>query len=94
MTPATDPGVYEVSLDSCPPRMSEGYERNRQWNVRTLNLMAWAGMIRLRAPQAPERAHDEPIAEWAARQEPSTPARAHAWRYGSSTAPRTCGLLA
>ena len=30
---ATDPGVYEVSLDSCPPRMSEGYERNRQWNV-------------------------------------------------------------
>lgn len=60
-------GVYEVSLDSCPTHMSEGYERNRQWNVRTLNLMVWAGLIRLRAPRPPVRSEGEPAAEWAAR---------------------------
>ena len=53
-------GMYEVSLDSCPTHLSEGYDRNRQWNVRTLNLMAWACLIRLRAPQPPVRAADEP----------------------------------
>jgi ATP-dependent DNA helicase RecQ len=63
----TDSGVYEVSLDSCPTHMSEGYDRNRQWNVRTLNLMAWAGLIQLRAPQPPARADGEPLAEWTAR---------------------------
>lgn len=62
-------GVYEVSLDSCPTNLSEGYERNRQWNVRTLNLMVWAGLIRLRAPQPPVRAEDEPAADWAARRD-------------------------
>ena len=36
-------GMYEVSLNSCPTNLSEGYDRNRQWNVRTLNLMVWAG---------------------------------------------------
>ena len=35
-------GIYEVSLNSCPTNLSEGYDRNRQWNVRTLNLMVWA----------------------------------------------------
>ena len=42
-------GLLEVDLNSCPTHLSEGYERNRQWNVRTLNLMAWAG------DQAPRR---------------------------------------
>lgn len=65
---ALESGIYEVSLDSCPTHMSEGYERNRQWNVRTLNLMAWAGLVRLRAPHPPARADGEPLAEWAARQ--------------------------
>ena len=55
------PGVYEVSLDSCPTNMSVGYNQNRQWNVRTLNLMVWAGLIRLRAPQPPVRADGEPV---------------------------------
>lgn len=63
----TESGVYEVNLDSCPTHMSEGYERNRQWNIRTLNLMAWAGLIRLRAPDPPVRADGEPLAEWTAR---------------------------
>lgn len=63
------PGVYEVSLDSCPTNLSEGYARNRQWNVRTLNLMVWAGLIRLRAPHPPVRGENEPVAEWAARRD-------------------------
>lgn len=63
------PGVYEVSLDSCPTNMSVGYNQNRQWNVRTLNLMVWAGLIRLRAPQPPVRADGEPAAEWTARRD-------------------------
>jgi ATP-dependent DNA helicase RecQ len=62
-------GMYEVSLNSCPTNLSEGYDRNRQWNVRTLNLMVWAGLIRLRAPQPPVRMADEPEAEWMARRE-------------------------
>ena len=62
-------GVYEVNLNSCPTNLSEGYERNRQWNVRTLNLMAWAGLIRLRAPQLPVRSEGEPADEWAARRD-------------------------
>jgi ATP-dependent DNA helicase RecQ len=64
---ATESGVYEISLNSCPTHMSEGYDRNRQWNIRTLNLMAWAGLIRLRAPHPPARAENEPVAEWTAR---------------------------
>ena len=62
-------GMYEVSLNSCPTNLSEGYDRNRQWNVRTLNLMVWAGLIRLRAPRPPVRPADEPEAEWTARRE-------------------------
>jgi ATP-dependent DNA helicase RecQ len=62
-------GVYEVSLDSCPTNMSVGYNQNRQWNVRTLNLMVWAGLIRLRAPQPPVRAEGEPTTEWAVRRD-------------------------
>ncbi len=62
-------GIYEVSLDSCPTNLSEGYERNRQWNVRTLNLMVWAGLIRLRAPQPPTQAENEPAVEWATRRD-------------------------
>jgi superfamily II DNA helicase RecQ len=63
----TESGLYEVSLNSCPTHMSEGYERNRQWNVRTLNLMAWAGLIRLQAPRPPVRADGESLANWTAR---------------------------
>jgi ATP-dependent DNA helicase RecQ len=66
---AVDSGIYEVSLNSCPNHMSEGYDRNRQWNVRTLNLMAWAGLIRLRAPQPPVRAEGESLAAWTARRD-------------------------
>jgi len=62
-------GAYEVDLDSCPTHMSEGYGRNRQWNVRTLNLMAWAGLIRLRALTPPTRNAGESAVEWDARRE-------------------------
>jgi ATP-dependent DNA helicase RecQ len=63
------PGVYEVSLDSCPTNLSEGYNQNRQWNVRTLNLMVWASLIRLHAPQPPARIEGEPVAEWVVRRD-------------------------
>jgi ATP-dependent DNA helicase RecQ len=61
------PAIWEISLDSLPTHLSEGYGRNRQWNVRTLNLMAWAGLVRLRALPAPERFADEPYEDWHAR---------------------------
>jgi superfamily II DNA helicase RecQ len=62
-------GIFEVDLNSCPTHMSEGYGRNRQWNVRTLNLMAWAGLIRLRALTPPTRNDGESAAEWDARRD-------------------------
>ena len=62
-------GMYEVSLNSCPTNLSEGYDRNRQWNVRTLNLMVWASLIRLRALRPPVRSVGESEAEWTARRE-------------------------
>ena len=56
VTPAAqESGTYEISLDSCPTHLSDGYDQNQQWNVRTLNLMAWADLIRPRAPQPPVR---------------------------------------
>ncbi|MFF9644196.1 protein DpdF [Kitasatospora aureofaciens] len=58
---------YRVSLDAHPGDMSEGYERNREWNIRTLNLMVRAGLVRLHAPEPPQRLEEEPDAEWRAR---------------------------
>ena len=42
--------TYEIDLASLPPHLAAGYGQSRQWNVRTLNLMAWAGLIQTRAP--------------------------------------------
>lgn len=65
----TRPGIYMVNLDVWPVHMSVGYGRNRQWNVRTLNLMARAGLIKLRASEPPVRVDGEPIADWGIRLE-------------------------
>lgn len=42
---------YRVRKGTLPPYLTDGYGRNAQWNVRTLTLMAQAGVIGLRAPQ-------------------------------------------
>ncbi|MER5418959.1 protein DpdF [Streptosporangium roseum] len=58
------PGGYLLDLDSLPTNLSIGYERNRLWNVRTLNLMTLAGLIELEAPQPPEILPDESHSTW------------------------------
>jgi ATP-dependent DNA helicase RecQ len=42
---------YRVRKSALPMHLDEGYGRSKQWNVRTLTLMAQAGIIRLRVPQ-------------------------------------------
>jgi ATP-dependent DNA helicase RecQ len=62
-------GAYEVDLDSLPARLAAGYGQSRQWNVRTLNLMAGAGLIRLRALEPPRPLPDEDDDDWEARRD-------------------------
>jgi ATP-dependent DNA helicase RecQ len=59
-----DDGLLSVDLDARPVDMQEGYQRSRQWNVRTLNLMQSAKLIRLRTPTPPDRAPAETPEEW------------------------------
>ncbi|NYI97117.1 superfamily II DNA helicase RecQ [Streptomonospora nanhaiensis] len=49
---------FRVNLDVLPSHLSEGYDQNRLWNIRTLNLMARAGMITLSAPEASDPASE------------------------------------
>lgn len=42
---------YRVRKSTLPTYMTEGYGRSAQWNVRTLTLMAQAGIIQFRIPQ-------------------------------------------
>ncbi|MFD4292871.1 protein DpdF [Rhodococcus sp. NPDC058505] len=42
---------YRVQKSTLPEYMTEGYGRSASWNVRTLTLMAQAGIVRLRPPQ-------------------------------------------
>lgn len=48
---AVGPLRYRVRKSTLPEYMTEGYGRSARWNVRTLTLMAQAGIIRLRPPQ-------------------------------------------
>ena len=55
---ARQPGdgpVYHLDLDARPADLSEGYGRNRTWNIRVLNLMARAKLIDLLVPEPPPR---------------------------------------
>lgn len=61
--------TYEIDLASLPAHLSTGYGQSRQWNVRTLNLMAWAGLIQTQAPERPRPRPDEDEKEFAARRE-------------------------
>ncbi|MFF4150142.1 protein DpdF [Streptomyces sp. NPDC001651] len=58
---------HRVSLDSYPPDMNEGFQRNRQWNIRILNLMVRSGMVAIHPPKAPPREEGESDAFWKAR---------------------------
>jgi hypothetical protein len=62
-------GAYEVDLGSRPAHLATAYGRSQQWNVRTLNLMAWAKLIRLRALEPPQQLPDEDRDNFAARRE-------------------------
>lgn len=42
---------YRVRKSTLPEYLSEGYGESARWNVRTLTLMAQAGIIRFRVPQ-------------------------------------------
>lgn len=42
---------YRVRKSTLPTYLSEGYARSAQWNVRTLTLMAQAGIIQMRVPR-------------------------------------------
>jgi ATP-dependent DNA helicase RecQ len=64
-------GFLELDLDVWPGDMREGFGRNRQWNLRTLNLMQVGGLIRLHALQPPQRAAGESAQQWAERLEAS-----------------------
>ncbi|NBE85420.1 protein DpdF [Micromonospora rubida] len=54
---AITPRIHRVDLDSYPADMADGAARNRQWNIRTLNLMARSNLIAL-LPALDERTAD------------------------------------
>lgn len=63
------PDIYEIDLESLPGHLPSGYGQSQQWNVRTLNLMAWARLIRTRALEPPQPGPDEDYEQFAARRE-------------------------
>lgn len=65
----TESGAYEIDLSSLPARLAAGYGQSQQWNVRTLNLMSWAGLIRTRTLEEPRPRPDEDDAQFATRRE-------------------------
>lgn len=62
-------GRYRVDITSIPRYLTEGFGRSAQWNVRTLTLMAQAGLLRLRAVAPPARGAAEDQTAWDARLE-------------------------
>ena len=57
-------GHYRVDITSLPHHLTEGYGRSAQWNVRTLTLMAQAGLIKLLTPREPTRLPYEDLESW------------------------------
>jgi superfamily II DNA/RNA helicase len=58
-----------VDLRSLPGYLVEGFQRSAQWNVKSLTLMAQAGLIALSAAAAPPRETGEDEVAWQARRE-------------------------
>ncbi|KAB8171195.1 DEAD/DEAH box helicase [Streptomyces sp. 3MP-14] len=63
------PRHLRVNVDTVPPHMDTGYQTNRQWNLRILNLMVRAGLVAVHPPEEPLRTDGEPDALWLARLE-------------------------
>lgn len=61
--------TYKINLDSLPARLAVGYGQSRQWNVRTLNMMAGAGLIEMRSLELDPRGPGEALEEFEARRE-------------------------
>ncbi|MCC8244089.1 protein DpdF [Saccharothrix luteola] len=59
--------VFDLDLDSRPPNVPETGEKNRMWNVRTLNLMVRAGLIELHPPTRLSRDANEGDDQWETR---------------------------
>jgi len=57
-------GRQQVNLDQVPAHLVDESARNRQWNVRTLNLMVRAGLITLDAPRRPQAEDSEDDEQW------------------------------
>lgn len=62
-------GVYDIDLNALPPHLHHQSGEGLQWNVRTLNLMGWAGLTKMQALEPPRRYQDEDEAEFAVRRE-------------------------
>ncbi|GAA2607266.1 protein DpdF [Streptomyces axinellae] len=60
---------HRVSLDAYPTDMHEGFKRNRQWNIRILNLMVRSGLVAFHPPQPPVRMEGETESAWEARRD-------------------------
>lgn len=67
--PASGPSAYRVDLNERPAHLAIGFDRNRMWNIRVLNLMIRAGLINAHAPERPSQRDREPADEWQARLE-------------------------
>jgi hypothetical protein len=67
--PASDGPGYQVDLNERPPHLGIGFDRNRRWNIRLLNLMIKSGLIDAHAPERPSRRDQESAEEWQARLE-------------------------
>jgi superfamily II DNA/RNA helicase len=67
--PADSRAAYRVDLNNRPARMAIGFDRNRMWNIRVLNLMVRAGLIDAHEPERPSRGDQEPADEWQTRLE-------------------------
>jgi superfamily II DNA/RNA helicase len=63
--------LLEVDLDVVPPRLSQQSDYNVAWNMRTLIMMARAGLLDLESepPQDPERLANETDVQFEARSE-------------------------
>jgi ATP-dependent DNA helicase RecQ len=62
-------GGLDIDLDTMPTYIPEESGHNRQWNVRTLNLMAQAGLISLQSALPTARKTGEPDDHWQRRLE-------------------------
>lgn len=57
-------GRLRIGIDTNPPYQEFAYGRSASWNLRTLTLMAQAGIVRLLAPTPPSCSQFASVDEW------------------------------